>query len=68
MEFVRERMSQFCDPFRTAFLAVDEKEVMPVYPGKQWAPIMKWDNYGGKVTLAGDAAHSMLPRKFSTSL
>ena len=32
MKFVRERMAQFCEPFRTAFLAVDDNEVMPVYP------------------------------------
>ena len=63
MKWVRERMAEFCEPYRTAFLAVDENEVMPVYPGQQWAPTMKWDNHGGKVTIAGDAAHSMLPRE-----
>ena len=62
MKFLRERMAQYCEPFRTAFLAVDDNEVMPVYRGQQWAPTMGWSNYGGKVTIAGDAAHSMLPR------
>ena len=65
MAFVRERLSHFCEPFRTAFLALPKDEIMSVYPAQQWAPTMKWDNHGGKVTLAGDAAHSMLPRAFS---
>jgi hypothetical protein len=62
MEFYRSWVSSFCEPFRTAGLKLAEGEVVPVYPGQQWAPNMPWDNYGGKVTLAGDAAHSMLPR------
>ena len=44
-------------------MAVAEDEIMPVYPGHQWAPTMTWNNYDGKVTIAGDAAHSMLPRE-----
>lgn len=63
-------MSQFCEPFRTAFLALsdDALEQVPVFPGAQWAPTMKWDNHGGKLTLAGDSAHSMLPRMKSRHL
>lgn len=42
---------------------------IPVYSGQQWPPVtddgnddgIKWDNHDGLVTLAGDAAHSMLP-------
>lgn len=42
---------------------------IPVYSGQQWPPVtegstgdgIKWDNHDGMVTLAGDAAHSMLP-------
>lgn len=42
---------------------------IPIYSGQQWPPVredstddgIKWDNHGGMVTLAGDAAHSMLP-------
>ena len=51
-----------CEPFRTAGLKLGEGEVVPVYAGQQWAPDMAWDNHEGKVTLAGDAAHSMVPR------
>ncbi|CAI6237290.1 unnamed protein product [Periconia digitata] len=63
MEFYRLWVSSFCEPFRTAGLKLTEDEVLPVYPGQQWAPDMTWDNHGGKVTLAGDAAHSMLPQR-----
>ncbi|KAF2483759.1 putative monooxygenase [Neohortaea acidophila] len=63
MTYVRERMAHFCEPFRTAFLALAEDKVLPVYAANQWAPRTKWDNYRGRVTLAGDAAHSMLPNR-----
>lgn len=51
-----------CEPFRTAALALSEDEVLPLDPSQQWSPI-DWDNRHGTVTLAGDAAHSMLPRE-----
>jgi hypothetical protein len=63
MNVYRSWVSSFCEPFRTGGLKLADGEVVPVYPGQQWAPTMAWDNYGGKVTLAGDAAHSMVPRK-----
>ena len=63
MSFYRSWVSSFCEPFRTGGLKLTDGDVVPVYPGQQWAPTMAWDNYGGKITLAGDAAHSMVPRK-----
>lgn len=56
------RCSKMCEPFRTAGVALPEDEILPIDPSQQWAPI-EWDNRRGTVTLAGDAAHSMLPRK-----
>jgi hypothetical protein len=64
MSHYRQWASSFCEPFRTGALKLEEGEVVPVYPGQQWAPTMPWDNYGGKVTIAGDAAHSMVPREY----
>ncbi|KAK4503811.1 hypothetical protein PRZ48_004726 [Zasmidium cellare] len=62
-KFFKERMSKWCEPFRTAGVAVSDDVVIPIFPGKQWSPTMEWDNHSGKVTLAGDAAHSMLPHR-----
>ncbi|KAK4543969.1 hypothetical protein LTR36_004743 [Oleoguttula mirabilis] len=65
LAFVKGRMSQFCEPYRTAFTAISDDALLPIYAGQQWAPptAAAWDNRGGKVTLAGDAAHSMLPHR-----
>jgi 2-polyprenyl-6-methoxyphenol hydroxylase-like FAD-dependent oxidoreductase len=62
MKVVKERARQFCEPFRTAMLTIDDEVILPLDQGAQWKPVW-WDNWGGKVTLAGDAAHSMLPRE-----
>lgn len=32
-----------------------------------WKDPVPWDNHQGRVTLAGDAAHAMPPRKYSIS-
>ena len=66
MKVVKERAKAFCEPFRTVALGIDDEVVLPLDQGAQWKPIA-WDNLGGKVTLAGDAAHSMVPRKCSFS-
>lgn len=56
-----------CGPFRTAGVALPEDEILPIDQSPQWAPT-EWDNCRGTVTLAGDAAHSMLPRELSILL
>ena len=62
-KFYKERVSQFCEPLRTAVDGVQDDDILPVDAGQQWSPI-PWDNHNGRVTLAGDVAHSMVPRKF----
>ncbi|KAF2230539.1 FAD/NAD(P)-binding domain-containing protein [Viridothelium virens] len=62
VEFFREKASHFCDPFRTAAQGIKDDTILPVDVGHQWSP-SQWDNRGGKITLAGDAAHSMLPHR-----
>ncbi|ETS87347.1 hypothetical protein PFICI_01175 [Pestalotiopsis fici W106-1] len=82
LDFYRDHMSKFCEPFRSAALGgvvsdmtngseaageagetVESEVVLPIYAGQQWSPLTPrtWDNHNGRATLAGDAAHSMLP-------
>ncbi|KAF7531556.1 hypothetical protein G7054_g8781 [Neopestalotiopsis clavispora] len=82
LDFYREHMSKFCEPFRSAALSgtvsdmagtsgardsingsTEGEVVIPIYAGQQWSPLTPkaWDNRDGRATLAGDAAHSMLP-------
>lgn len=50
------------EPFRSALLALPDDEVIWCERVAQW-PTVKWDNKGGSVTLAGDAAHPMTYRE-----
>jgi len=45
--------------------ALPDDTVIPADSGQKWSPIL-WDNRGGTVTIAGDAAHSMLPSESET--
>lgn len=62
LRFYKGQASKLCEPFRTAALALEDDEVVPLDAGQQWVPY-PWKNHDGRVTLAGDAAHSMLPRE-----
>ncbi|KAK4893287.1 hypothetical protein LTR27_008410 [Elasticomyces elasticus] len=62
LQFFKDRSSRVCEPFSTAAAALPDDTIIPVDAGQQWSPI-PWNNRGGMVTIAGDAAHSMLPSK-----
>lgn len=62
LQFLKNRCSKLCEPFRTAGVALKDDVVLPIDPSQQWAPI-EWDNRSGTVTLAGDSSHSMVPRE-----
>ncbi|KAK3688802.1 hypothetical protein B0T22DRAFT_535894 [Podospora appendiculata] len=51
-----------CEPFRTAIQAIPADANVFVTQLSYW-PTVPWDNRGGRVTLAGDAAHSILPTR-----
>lgn len=59
---LKERAKEFVDPFRTAVLAVKDNTSIAKDSLSYWEPV-PWDNRSGKVTLAGDAAHPMLPHR-----
>ncbi|KAL9095212.1 MAG: hypothetical protein Q9165_002468 [Trypethelium subeluteriae] len=57
----KELGQQLCEPFRSAAAWV--KEDTWIHPDHltHWPKPEKWDNHGGRITLAGDAAHPMAP-------
>lgn len=72
----RERLAQakervralgYADPLRSAHEWIsDDLETVYWTPNANWDPSLEehaWDNHGGLVTLAGDAAHAMTYRK-----
>ncbi|KAI9658620.1 MAG: hypothetical protein M1821_002180 [Bathelium mastoideum] len=61
-KFFRETVSRFCEPFCTAAQGISDDADLPVDAGYQWSP-RPWNNRDGRMTLAGDAAHPMLPHR-----
>lgn len=64
---VKMKYEGFAEPFRSANAWVPDGT--PVYANRvtYWEPF-PWDNHGGKVSLAGDAAHLMTFRKLHAGL
>jgi 2-polyprenyl-6-methoxyphenol hydroxylase-like FAD-dependent oxidoreductase len=64
MKFFKARAAEYAEPWRSAGAAVADDVNIPLDRGTYWDKSQKWDNRGGKMTLCGDAAHPMTPRKF----
>lgn len=62
LALVKKKASVLADPFKSANLWIPEGTPISFDRLSYWATI-PWDNHGGRVTLAGDAAHPMPPRK-----
>lgn len=60
---IREIGSVCCEPFKSASQWVMEDTF--IYPDKlsHWPDAQKWDNHGGRITMAGDSAHPMVPNR-----
>ncbi|KAK5114260.1 hypothetical protein LTR85_010325 [Meristemomyces frigidus] len=52
--------SKLVDPWKSAIEWLSDDEVIETQKIAYWYPIER-DNWGGRVTLAGDAAHPMVP-------
>lgn len=59
---LRKATEDFCEPYRSATLWIPEGTRVSNNGTHYWVTI-PWDNHDGRVTLAGDAAHPMTPRK-----
>lgn len=65
IQFFKEIFKHHSEPFLSVGEVFSEKNTLPVDDGWNFKPLgdFKWDNHHGMVTLAGDAAHSMLPHR-----
>jgi 2-polyprenyl-6-methoxyphenol hydroxylase-like FAD-dependent oxidoreductase len=66
LKHVKELAMKFCDPYRSAYEWLPEDQTVWWAPLTHWDPsetAHRWNNRGGRVTLAGDAAHPMTFRE-----
>ncbi|MCJ1311570.1 hypothetical protein MMC25_005243 [Agyrium rufum] len=59
---VKKKASVLAEPFRSAVEWMPEDTPVTYDPIAFWEPL-PWNNHGGRVTLAGDAAHPMTPHR-----
>lgn len=65
IEDMKRRAKAFADPYRTIIQAIPDQT--PAWHNRlSYWPTQPWDNLGGRVTLAGDAAHPMTFRTQSS--
>jgi len=60
---VRKRSEHLAYPFKDMIAAIPRDAKIWYYDHMNYWPTKAWDNRGGRVTLAGDAAHTMTFRK-----
>ena len=65
VEIVKRQMKDVAEPFRSGIQWIPTGEDTKLFISQlhYWITT-PWDNRRGRVTLAGDAAHPMLPSKF----
>ncbi|GFF41027.1 hypothetical protein IFM58399_06125 [Aspergillus lentulus] len=57
----KHHMSQYCEPYKSAGEWLSQATPILAEKFHYWKNITRWNNFGGKVSLAGDAAHPMVP-------
>ncbi|KAI8167194.1 FAD-dependent monooxygenase cctM [Colletotrichum sp. SAR 10_65] len=61
MKYFKKLAEPYCEPYRSAALWVPDDTYIPRDKYAEWKRIAPWKNFGGRVTVAGDAAHPMCP-------
>ncbi|KAI9692330.1 MAG: hypothetical protein M1822_006561 [Bathelium mastoideum] len=61
LKHFKELAENYTEPFKSAARWVPSDTNVSYDRIKHWPNALRWDNHGGRVTLAGDAAHPMLP-------
>lgn len=62
IDYAKKDLSGICEPFRSALEWTPAGSSCYLDEMKYWLP-SPWETHDGRVTLAGDAAHPMLPCK-----
>ncbi|KAL9074951.1 MAG: hypothetical protein Q9157_004180 [Trypethelium eluteriae] len=58
---LKEMSQSYCEPFKSAAMWIRDDTYIHPDRMKDWPNPPKWNNHGGRATLAGDAAHPMAP-------
>jgi hypothetical protein len=66
MARVKSAASQLSEPFRSANLWMPDDTIINIDPLAYWVPV-PFENHQGRITLCGDAAHPLPPRKLSVT-
>jgi hypothetical protein len=64
LEYIRENTAPLRGIFQSAIDWTPKGSYVSINEMKYWVPT-PWNNHGGRITLAGDAAHPMLICKYS---
>jgi hypothetical protein len=64
LNYIKENTAPLRGIFQSAIDWTPDGSYVSINEMKYWVPT-PWNNYGGRVTLAGDAAHPMLICKYS---
>lgn len=67
LDHIKEKTAPLRGIFQSAIDWTPDGSYVSINEMKYWVPT-PWNNYGGRVTLAGDAAHPMLICKHSDLL
>lgn len=65
LALIKEKAKGLGDPARSAFMWMPDDTEVHKADISYWVP-QAWDNYQGRLTLIGDAAHPMPPCKLSS--
>jgi 2-polyprenyl-6-methoxyphenol hydroxylase-like FAD-dependent oxidoreductase len=65
INFFKSIFKHYAEPFYSVGEALSENDIIPIDDGWNFKPngTFEWNNHDGMVTIAGDAAHSMLPHR-----
>ncbi|KAI8314398.1 hypothetical protein K4K59_003093 [Colletotrichum sp. SAR11_240] len=61
MALFKKLGSNYCEPFKSVAEWVKPDTHLPIDHFGSWTKIQRWNNFGGRVLIAGDAAHPMVP-------